>query len=109
MLPARCMISPCRNMAVSIRNGESVLCETARAPRPTPWAPPFEKALRPLLEARGGGCHNRTPAANAALSGGLALDTYDSLLRGVTEPGKPPRPSVIAGKPQDSEIVKRIE
>src|SRR2546422_7484854 len=77
--------------------------------RPLDAGTTFEKDIRPLLVAQCVGCHNRTTMPSVALSGGLALDSYESALKGVTIPEKPVRVMLVAGKPDESELVKRLE
>ena len=88
-----------------------IMMRTMFAQRPTakPVSPTFEKDIRPLLVSQCVGCHNRTTIGNPALSGGLALDSFDAVMRGITQSGKPPRAAVVPGKPLESEIVKRLE
>src|SRR2546428_10232 len=63
----------------------------------------FSKHIRPIFEQNCVGCHNHGFLDKAALSGGLALDSYDSAIRG----GK--RPVIVPGNSAESELVKRIE
>jgi WD40 repeat protein len=65
--------------------------------------PDYQKDVRPLLEANCTGCHNHGVTDRQAVSGGLALDSYDAVMRG----GK--RPVVVEGKAAASELVRRIE
>src|SRR2546426_2620378 len=69
----------------------------------------FEKHIRPLLVSQCVGCHNRQTMANPLLSGGLALDSLDSILKGVTLTDKPARAVLIPGKPDQSELALRME
>src|ERR1041384_7577154 len=76
---------------------------------PKPPAVTFEKQLRPLIVSQCVGCHNRTTLANVTLSGGLALDSYESTVKGVILDGKAIRTVLSKGKPDDSELIKRLE
>src|SRR5258708_3775847 len=77
--------------------------------KPAPIGPTYEKDIRPLVVAQCVGCHNRTTMANASLSGGLALDSYETIRKGVTLEGKPARAIMLPGKPDESEFIKRLE
>lgn len=70
-------------------------------------APTYAKDIRPILKERCAVCHNQTALTNLSLSGGLALDTYAAVARGVA--GATPRPVYVAGKAAASELVKRLE
>lgn len=59
----------------------------------------FHKDVRPILEAKCGGCH-----AGASAKGGLRLDDLASALKG----GKHDGPAVVPGKPADSPILARV-
>lgn len=50
-------------------------------------SPTYARDIRPILQARCVVCHNQETLANPATSGGLALDTYAALRKGVS--GKP--------------------
>src|SRR2546429_494479 len=64
-------------------------------------APTYERDIRPVLIAQCVGCHNRTTAENKALSGGLALDERQAFVG--------PKAAVVPGKPDVSELIRRLE
>jgi len=59
----------------------------------------FEEEVRPLLAARCQSCHNDTVA-----SGGLAMTSRESLLRGGSR-----GPSLVPGSPSDSVLIAAVE
>ena len=59
----------------------------------------FEEEIRPLLLAKCQSCHNDTVA-----SGGLAMTSRESMLRGGTR-----GPSVVPGSPSDSMLLTAVE
>jgi len=63
----------------------------------------FARNIRPMLEASCVGCHSHALADRPAVGGGLALDSYEAMMRG----GK--RPVVVPGRPDTSELVSRLE
>ena len=63
----------------------------------------FARNVRPILEESCVGCHSHAFADRPAVGGGLALDSYDALMRG----GK--RPVVVPGRPESSELIARVE
>jgi dipeptidyl aminopeptidase/acylaminoacyl peptidase len=74
------------------------------APKPlSPAGPTYEKDIRPLLTAQCVGCHNRTTVENAALSGGLSLDSWEALSKAS---GK--RSALVSGKPDASSLYLRL-
>src|SRR5581483_10492824 len=46
-------------------------------------APTYAKDIRPVLQARCVVCHSQANIGNAIISGGLALDSYAALKKGV--------------------------
>ena len=63
--------------------------------------------LLPVLKSRCIVCHNRASLNNPTISGGLALDSYSALKRGVvTKSGD--RPVFVTGKSVESELVRRL-
>lgn len=73
-------------------------------PRPTATikAPTYYADVRPLLTAQCTGCHHQAAVKMPSISGGIALDSYAAIARGKTG-------IVVAGRPDASEIVRRIE
>jgi hypothetical protein len=61
--------------------------------------PSFTRDIAPILETKCGSCHNAEKA-----KGGYRLHTFEALLR----PGKSKKEPVVAGKPADSELFRRI-
>lgn len=45
--------------------------------------PEYSKDVRPIFEQNCVGCHNHNFLDKPALSGALALDSYDSVIRGM--------------------------
>ncbi|MBM3728376.1 MAG: hypothetical protein FJW40_23490 [Acidobacteria bacterium] len=66
--------------------------------------PDFAKDIRPIFEERCSGCHNHGAVDKKPVSGGLALDSYDAAMRGVSG-----RAVVVAGNSSGSELIARIE
>ncbi|HUQ92214.1 MAG TPA: c-type cytochrome domain-containing protein [Bryobacteraceae bacterium] len=64
----------------------------------------YDKQVRPVIEERCAGCHNHAVIDKKALGGGLALDSYDAILRGVAG-----HAVVIPGNASGSELVRRLE
>ena len=56
-----------------------------------------------ILAERCAGCHNHALVDNKEVSGGLALDSHEAILRGASG-----RPVVLAGKAELSELIKRV-
>lgn len=65
------------------------------------------KDIQPLLKSRCVVCHSQDMLANGSVSGGLALDTYAAMTKGVIT-DKGPRPVLIAGKSDGSELYQRL-
>ncbi len=63
----------------------------------------FVKHIRPILEQHCTGCHNHGVTDKPAVSGGLALDSYDAVVRGSK------KPVVAPGNPGESELARRLE
>ena len=63
----------------------------------------FSRHIRPIFEQHCTGCHHHSMADKPLISGGLALDSYAAVVRGST------RPVVAPGKPDDSELMRRLE
>jgi WD40 repeat protein len=63
--------------------------------------------VAPILKERCVVCHNHDMVSNTALSGGLALDSYAALKKGVAAPTGA-RLILTPGKSADSEIYKRL-
>ncbi len=76
--------------------------QTARKSAPAAGSVSYARDIRPILGAQCAGCHNATTAKTPAVSGGLALDAYSTIIKG--KPGV-----VVPGKPDASELVKRLE
>jgi hypothetical protein len=73
------------------------------AAAPTGAAEPrYWQDVRPLLRKHCTGCHNARNQRDADLSGGLALDTYESVLKGTS------RPVVQPGKSGDSRLIRLL-
>jgi hypothetical protein len=61
--------------------------------------PSFTRDIAPILEAKCGSCHNAEKA-----KGGYRVHTFEALLR----PGKSKKEPIVAGKPEESELFRRI-
>jgi WD40 repeat protein len=66
-------------------------------------APTYERDVRPILAKRCTVCHNAKKIDQEDVSGGLALDTFEFVMKGVDG-----RPVVIPKDTLDSELIKRI-
>ena len=66
-------------------------------------APTYERDIRPLLKKHCTVCHSQKNLANADVSAGLALDSYDAVLAG-TKAHK----VVNAGDPGSSVLYQRL-
>jgi hypothetical protein len=73
------------------------------APAAEPAAPTYERDIRPLLRRRCTVCHNARKKDVPDVSGGLALDSYDSIQAGTSE-----HRVVVSGKASQSELTKRL-
>ena len=92
--------------AITLLTGGLVLIFTLlnAAPADPPLATPeqaafFEKNIQPIFANRCSNCHS----ADTRTSGGLSLDNREALLKG----GKS-GPAIVAGKPDESVLVRRI-
>ncbi|MFO0952747.1 MAG: c-type cytochrome domain-containing protein [Isosphaeraceae bacterium] len=65
--------------------------------------PTYERDIRPVLAKRCTVCHSAKTVDNHDVSAGLALDTYESVLKGV-----PGRAVVVPGKASASPFVARL-
>jgi WD40 repeat protein len=63
------------------------------------WASDFSKDIAPILLDKCVTCHNPEKA-----KGGFRVDTFSALI----QPGKSKEPSIVPGKPEESELFKRI-
>lgn len=63
----------------------------------------YSRNVRPILEKNCVGCHHHGSLDQLAVSGGLALDSYDAVLKGGKEP------IVKPGQASDSELLRRLE
>ncbi|MCW3098888.1 MAG: hypothetical protein JWL77_4506 [Chthonomonadaceae bacterium] len=77
----------------------------AQSAKPTA-APNYARDIRPILQARCAVCHSDKTLSTPALSGGLALDTFAAVKKGIG--GGAPRLVLVPGKSADSEIYKRL-
>jgi cytochrome c/WD40 domain-containing protein len=73
----------------------------ARAADPPP--PNYERDIKPILARRCTVCHSAKNREALDLSGGLALDTYDAIVKGTSR-----RKVVIPGRSTGSELVRRL-
>ena len=71
-----------------------------------PTAITYAREIEPILKARCVVCHNASTLSDPTISGGLALDSYTALRKGVT--GKGAHGIVTVGKSADSELMRRI-
>src|ERR1700723_1630748 len=71
-------------------------------------APPLTYAhdIKPILQARCVVCHNQETLANPAASGGLALDTYAAIRKGVT--GKEGAKPIFTPGKAESSLLERL-
>src|SRR5436190_13801809 len=76
-----------------------LLATAAVAPAQTPT---YWQDVRPALRKYCIACHNARNVKEVDVSGGLALDSYDALMKGAKK--SPVQP----GKSGDSELVKRV-
>ena len=75
--------------------------------KPAAGAPTYVKDIRPLLQERCVVCHSAATLSNPAASGGLALDTYEALSKGVV--GKTgAKPIFVANKSAEGELMARL-
>jgi hypothetical protein len=65
--------------------------------------PTFEDDLRPLFTRRCTICHRESKRGNAAISGGLALDSFEAVLAGTAK-----EKVVVPGRSAESELVRRL-
>src|SRR4051794_35226331 len=63
--------------------------------------PTYERDVKPLLARRCAVCHNAKKVGNRDLSGGLALDTFEAILRGTEE-----HKVVVPGQAGESELYR---
>lgn len=70
---------------------------TVSAQSPTYW-----QDIRPALRKHCIACHNARNLQEPDVSGGLALDKYDSFMKGAK------KPVLVPGKSNDSELIKRM-
>lgn len=63
----------------------------------------YAENIRPIFQSHCVGCHNHSFADKLALSGGLALDSYDAVIKGAKRPILIPRDS------GSSELMRRLE
>ncbi len=66
----------------------------------------YAKDIRPILQARCAVCHSEKTLSTPALSGGLALDTFAALKKGIG--GGAAHSVLIPGKSAESELYKRL-
>ena len=69
-------------------------------------APNYARDIRPLLQARCAVCHSEKTLGTPSLSGGLALDSFAAVKKGIG--GGAARLVLIPGKSADSELYKRL-
>lgn len=69
-------------------------------------APNYARDIRPILQARCAVCHSEKTLSTPALSGGLALDTFAAVKKGIG--GGAARLVLVPGKSADSELYKRL-
>jgi WD40 repeat protein len=73
------------------------LSTTAMAAEPTYW-----QDVRPVLRKNCTACHNAKHVRDVEVSGGLALDSYEAVLKGAKEP------VIRVGKSADSALIKAV-
>ena len=66
----------------------------------------YSKDIKPILKARCIVCHSASTLANFALSGGLALDSFEALKRGTA--GAKLNPVFVGSKSRESSLFKRL-
>src|SRR5438034_3392189 len=76
-----------------------LLAFTAAGPAQTPT---YWQDVRPALRKYCIACHNARNLKEVEVSGGLALDSFDALMKGVK------RPVILPGKSGDSDLIKRV-
>ena len=79
---------------------------SAHGSGPKSGAPGY-KDVQAIFRARCVVCHSQEMIGNGAVSGGLALDTYAAITKGVAG-DKGAHPILMAGKSGDSELYKRL-
>src|SRR5713226_2821124 len=72
-------------------------CHLVSAAEPTYW-----QDVRPVLRKSCTACHNAKHKGDRDVSGGLALDSYDAVLKGAKEP------VIRVGKSADSPLIKAV-
>ncbi|MCW3101532.1 MAG: hypothetical protein JWL77_7150, partial [Chthonomonadaceae bacterium] len=77
----------------------------AQSAKPT-TALSYARDIRPILQARCAVCLSDKTLSTPALSGGLALDTFAAVKKGIG--GGAPRLVLVPGKSADSELYKRL-
>jgi WD40 repeat protein len=75
----------------------SFVVDAVHAAEPTYW-----QDVRPVLGKNCTACHNAKHKGDRDVSGGLALDSYDAILKGTAEP------VVRIGKSADSPLIKAV-
>lgn len=73
---------------------------------PSAAVPNYARDIRPILQARCAVCHSEKTLGTPSLSGGLALDTFAAVKKGVG--GGAGRLVLLPGKSADSELYKRL-
>lgn len=92
-------------MLLSLRPSPAAADIATKAASPAS-GPTYARDIRPILQARCVVCHNRGTVDNTTVSGGLALDSYAAMKRGVS--GQKPRPVIAAGRSRDSALYARL-
>lgn len=83
--------------------------QTKPKPRPAPAANPgFMGRVLPIFKADCIPCHNTKTLGVPTLSGGLALDTFEAVMAGVSKPGGAKEAVVLAGQPEKSSLYERL-
>ncbi len=88
----------------------SVLAQGGKSGTPAKAAAstaPAYKDVQAVLKARCVVCHSQQMLSNTVISGGLALDTYAAVKKGVVG-DKGGHAILVAGKSEDSELIKRL-